>query len=112
MIKEDLVRLDGYRRQPPATIEVQGFNRGRIALLVVPPDTKPDDAHARLIATAKAGNTDPVFRLLANTHRESRAFASIVAPRWLARRTNSAIGTRASAAPSDRRSLARSQVLV
>ena len=40
------VRLDGFRLQPPNTVEVLGLNRNRIALLVVPPHTDPDHAHA------------------------------------------------------------------
>jgi hypothetical protein len=44
------VRLDGYRLQPPNTIEVLGFNRNRIVLLVVPPQTDPDRAHAIMMA--------------------------------------------------------------
>lgn len=85
VINYDLVRLDGYRLQPPATIEVQGFNRGRIVLLVVPPHMNPDNAHATMMATARPGNTDAVDRLLKTTsgQRESRAFASTVRPRWL-----------------------------
>ena len=39
------VRLDGYQRQPANTLEVLGIGRGRILLLVVPPNTKPDMAH-------------------------------------------------------------------
>lgn len=66
MINDHLVRLDGYGRQPPATIEVQGLRRGRILLLVVPPGTKPDDAQAALATTATAGNADTVEDLLAN----------------------------------------------
>jgi Family of unknown function (DUF5994) len=35
------VRLDGYRLQPPNTVEVLGLNRNRIVLLVVPPTPTP-----------------------------------------------------------------------
>ena len=46
------VRLDGYQRQPVNTVEVIGVNRSRIALLVVPPNANPDEAHATLMAAA------------------------------------------------------------
>ena len=43
------VRLDGYRLQPPNTIEVLGRGGNRAVLLVVPPHTGPDRAHATLM---------------------------------------------------------------
>ena len=43
---ERSVRLDGYRHQPPHSVEILGLNRRRITLLVVPPGADPDDAHA------------------------------------------------------------------
>ena len=46
MLGEHVVRLDGYRRQPINTLEVLGVNRDKIVLLVVPPNTKSDQAHA------------------------------------------------------------------
>lgn len=93
VINDDLVRLDGYRLQPPATIEVQGFNRARIVLLVVPPHLKPDNAHATMMAAARTGNTDTVDRLLGTIpgHRESHAFASTVRSLWVSRGRNRAI---------------------
>jgi hypothetical protein len=63
------VRLDGYQHQPIHTIEVVGVNRGRIALLVVPPDTDPDEAHATLMAAATPRDDSTVDGLLTNTAR-------------------------------------------
>jgi hypothetical protein len=55
-----VVKLDGYRLQPPNTIEVLGLNRNRIVLLVVPPHTDPDHAHATMMAAAGPGNDSTV----------------------------------------------------
>ena len=65
------VRLDGYRQQPPNSIEVVGRNRGRITLLVVPPGTGPDKAHATMMAAAAATNASTVDGLLGITLRDS-----------------------------------------
>jgi hypothetical protein len=59
------VRLDGYRRQPNDTIEVVAIGRGKIALLVVPPDTDPEHAHATLMAAAAPVDASTVAHLLA-----------------------------------------------
>jgi hypothetical protein len=59
------VRLDGYQRQPVHTIEVLGFSGGgRIALLVVPADADPDEAHSTLMAAATPHDTSTVDGLL------------------------------------------------
>jgi len=58
------VRLDGYQRQPANTVEVLGLNRNRIALMVVPPNADPDQAHATLMAAAAPGNDSTVDRLM------------------------------------------------
>ncbi len=65
-----LVRLDGYQRQPINTIEVLGLDRSRIVLLVVPPNSDPDQAHAALMAAAAPGNDSSVASLLAQTARQ------------------------------------------
>jgi hypothetical protein len=57
MLGERVVRLDGYRRQPINTLEVVGLDRSRIILLVVPPSTDSDQAHATMM-TAAAPNDD------------------------------------------------------
>jgi hypothetical protein len=64
MLGERVVRLDGYRRQPINTLEVLGVNRDKIVLLVVPPDTKPDQAHATMMAAAAPNNDSSVEGLL------------------------------------------------
>jgi hypothetical protein len=63
------VRLDGYLHQPVNTVEVIGVNRSRIALLVVPPNSDPDEAHATLMAAAILGDASTVDGLLTNSAR-------------------------------------------
>ncbi|HZQ30361.1 MAG TPA: DUF5994 family protein [Mycobacterium sp.] len=58
------VRLGGFTHQPINTIEVLGVDRTRMALLVVPPGTDPDNAHAAMMAAASPGNDAPVDALL------------------------------------------------
>jgi Family of unknown function (DUF5994) len=60
-----LVRLNGYRRQPPNTVEVLGLYGNRIVLLVVPPDTDPDVAHEAMMTAAAPKDTSMVGNLLA-----------------------------------------------
>jgi Family of unknown function (DUF5994) len=64
------VRLDGYQRQPTNTVEVLGLNRNRIALMVVPPNADPDQAHATLMAAATPSNDSTVDSLLASSARD------------------------------------------
>ena len=64
------VRLDGYRRQPINTVEVLGLNRNKIALLVVPPSTDPDEAHATLMAAAAPSDDSTVDSLLTISDRD------------------------------------------
>ena len=72
------VRLDGYRLQPINTVEVLGLNRNKIALLVVPPNADPDEAHATLMAAAAPGNDSTVDSLLTISawDRENRTQAA------------------------------------
>jgi Family of unknown function (DUF5994) len=58
------VRLDGYHRQPVNTIEVVGLDNARIALLVVAPQTEPDQAHATMMAAAGVDDASTVDGLL------------------------------------------------
>jgi SAM-dependent methyltransferase len=58
------VRLDGYRHQPVNTVKVVGHNYSRIVLLVVPPHTGPNQAHATMMAAAAPNNADTVGSLL------------------------------------------------
>ncbi len=50
------VRLDGYQRHPVNTMEVQGVDRRKILLLVVPPDTEPELAHTAMMTAAAPDN--------------------------------------------------------
>src|SRR6476620_4578020 len=78
------VKLDGYRLQPPNTVEVLGLNRNRIILLVVPPHTGPDRAHATLMAAAAPDNDATVDGLLMISlrDRESRTQRAAAQERW------------------------------
>ena len=76
--------LDGYRLQPSNTIEVLGRGGSRIVLLVVPPHTEPDRAHATLMAAAAPNNESTVDGLLMVSlqDRESRAQRGAAQERW------------------------------
>ncbi|BBX04591.1 hypothetical protein BST36_25555 [Mycolicibacterium moriokaense] len=63
------VRLGGFQYQPVHTLEVLGLSGNRIALLVVPPNTDPEEAHTALMAAAGPGNDSTVADLLASTAR-------------------------------------------
>jgi Family of unknown function (DUF5994) len=78
------VRLDGYRLQPPNTVEVLGLNRNRIALLVVPPHTDPDHAHATMMAAAGPSNVSTVGGLLmaGEPDSETSIETAAVQQRW------------------------------
>jgi Family of unknown function (DUF5994) len=78
------VKLDGYGLQPPNTIEVLGPNRNRIILLVIPPHTDPDRAHATLMAAAAPDNDSTVDGLLMISlrDRESRTQRAAAQERW------------------------------
>ena len=80
------VRLDGYRRQPLNTIEVRGLDddRDRLILLVIPPRTDPDDAHATMMAAAQSGNAASADGLLmiSPRDRERRTQAAGAQDRW------------------------------
>lgn len=59
------IRVEGFNSQPPETVTViGGQGRGRLTLLVVPPEAAPVSARASLTAAAQGGNTDGVDRLL------------------------------------------------
>ena len=59
------VRLDGYRIQPAHTLEVLGMGREKLLLLVVPPDTDADLAHAAMMTAAATDDISSVADLLA-----------------------------------------------
>ena len=59
------VRLDGYHRQPPHTLEVLDARGNRIVLLVVPARTDPERAHSIVMAAAATDDRTSVESLLA-----------------------------------------------
>lgn len=59
------IRLAGYNRQPAHTVEVVGLGDKRLALLVVPADTAPDEAHEIMMAAASPEDESTVAELLA-----------------------------------------------
>ena len=59
-----MVRLGGYSLQPVNTLEVHGVNREKLILLVVPPQTDPDQAHHTMMAAAAPNNALTVDDLL------------------------------------------------
>ena len=78
------VRLDGHRLQPPNTVEVLGHDGNRIVLLVVPPHTDPDRAHATMMAAAAPDDDSTVDGLLMISlrDRESRTQRTAARERW------------------------------
>ncbi|QEN15313.1 DUF5994 family protein [Mycolicibacterium sp. ELW1] len=78
------VHLDGYRLQPPNTVEVLGLGGNRIVLLVVPPHTPPDRAHATMMAAAAPDDDSTVDGLLMISlrDRESRTQRATAQERW------------------------------
>jgi hypothetical protein len=59
------VRLEGFTYQDQNTIHVTGSNRGRISLLVVPPEMADSAGHDALMTAAHRGNTDRPEEILA-----------------------------------------------
>jgi hypothetical protein len=59
------VRLEGFTYQDQNIIHVTGSNRGRISLLVVPPETADPAGHDALMTAAHRGNTDQPDEILA-----------------------------------------------
>ncbi len=63
-VGERVVRMGGFHSQPASTVLVTGEAYRTITLLVVPPGTDADTAHAILAAASSAGNTEDVATLL------------------------------------------------
>jgi hypothetical protein len=59
-----MVRIDGYRLQPPSTVEVLGLNSTKVVLLVVSPHADPAQAHAAMMTAAGPNNASTVEKLL------------------------------------------------
>lgn len=78
------VDLGGNRRQPPNTLEVIGLDHSRIVLLVVPPHTSPDRAHAGMTAAAAPEDSSTVDELLMISlqDREQRTRRGAAEQRW------------------------------
>jgi hypothetical protein len=78
------VQLDGYRGQPPNTVEVLDAKGNTIVLLVVPFHIDPDQAHAIVTAAAAPGNVSSVDTLLMISvkDRESRTKRDDAGERW------------------------------
>ena len=85
------VRLDGSRRQSTNTIEVVGIDRHKTILLVVPPNTDPDKAHASLMAAAAPGDGSTVDSLLMVSARERKIRTQVAGAqeRWRSERLRS-----------------------
>jgi hypothetical protein len=58
------IHLDGYRRQPVNTVEVIGFDRGRIVLLAVPATTYPAEARSALMNAAQPNDRSTAVNIL------------------------------------------------
>ncbi|WP_410567278.1 DUF5994 family protein [Amycolatopsis sp. cmx-4-61] len=57
-LDDGVVRLEGFRSQHPGTLTVIGWDRLRLTLLVVPPETGPDAAQRALTAAADRDSAD------------------------------------------------------
>lgn len=64
-VDDQVVRLDGYDRQPVNTLGVVDAAGANINLLVIPAQTSPDDAHHVLMAAATPDDASSVGLLLA-----------------------------------------------
>jgi hypothetical protein len=59
------VRLEGFTYQDRNIIHVTGSNRGRISLLVVPPEMTDPAGHDAMMTAGRRGNTDRPEEILA-----------------------------------------------
>ncbi|OAN30188.1 DUF5994 family protein [Mycolicibacterium iranicum] len=64
-VDNQLVRLDGYDRQPAHTLGVTGRSGWSVILLVVPVQTPEAEAHHAMMTAATLGDTSSVELLLA-----------------------------------------------
>jgi len=79
-----VVQLDGYRGQPPNTVDVLDSEGNKIVLLVVPFHIDPDQAHRIVTAAAAPDDTSTVDTLLmiSAKDRESRTKRDAARERW------------------------------
>jgi hypothetical protein len=68
------VRLGGFHRKSPHTLDVVGLAGARVALLIVPPCTAVDSARVTMAAAAARGNTSTITDLLRAGHNASGEF--------------------------------------
>ncbi|KZM71833.1 hypothetical protein AWN90_02755 [Nocardia terpenica] len=61
------VCLDGYRHRPATTLDVVALNGTAVAVLIIPPNTTSDSAHAAMAAAADPTNPSTIDSLLAIT---------------------------------------------
>ena len=70
-------RLEGFTYQDKNIVHVTGVNRGRVSLLVVPPEMADDAGHDAMMTAAHRGNADRPEEILAGAivpaQRESTA---------------------------------------
>lgn len=64
-VDNQVIRLDGYDRQPVHTLGVTGRSGWSIVLLIVPVQTVAEDAHNVMMAAATLGDASSVALLLA-----------------------------------------------
>lgn len=64
-IENQLVRLDGYDRQPAHTLRVTGRSGWSVVLLIVPVQTHAQEAHGIMMAAATLDDASNVDSLLA-----------------------------------------------
>ena len=79
-----VVQLDGYRGQPPNTVEVIDSKGNKLVVLVIPFHIDPDQAHGIVMAAAAPGNASSVDTLLMISvkDRESRTKRNVARERW------------------------------
>jgi hypothetical protein len=65
IVDDYVVRLEGFRSQESGTLTVIGWDRHRLTMLVIPPETGPDAAQHLLTAAADQDDTDVSARLFA-----------------------------------------------
>ena len=64
-VDDHVVRLEGFRSQPAGTLTVIGWNRHRLTLVGIPPETGSESAEHVLVTAASGDNTDDSAHLLA-----------------------------------------------
>lgn len=78
-----LVRLEGFTYQDQNIMHVTGANRGRISLLVVPPEMADPAGHDALLTAGRRGNADrPEEILAASSLPTPRLAADAAEDRW------------------------------